>query len=90
MEDFKVLNDEQILELCLIAVGHDISLLESYPGEFLTYYTLKNAHKEMSDDEIAEYISDLIVSHTMESLVRGGHLQAHFEDDEITLGPIGD
>ena len=85
MDNFSLLNDEQILELCLIATGHDMSLLESFPGEFITYYVLRTAQKEMSNEDVAEAISDLIMSHTMTSLVKKGYLEPDFYGDEITI-----
>ena len=90
----QVLNDEQILELCLIAIGHNGLLLEEYPGEFLTYYLIKNSPKELSSEEIMDQISDLITTHAMESLVKKGYLEASFDEDgnvtmEITPKVIG-
>ena len=90
----QVLNDEQILELCLIAIGHNGLLLEEYPGEFLTYYLIKNSPKELSSEEIMDQISDLITIHAMESLVKKGYLEASFDEDgnvtmEITPKVIG-
>lgn len=76
-----ILNDEQILELCLIAIGHNGLLLDEYPGEFLTYYLIKNSPKELSNEEIADQISDLIASHVMESLVKKGYLEASFDEN---------
>lgn len=89
-----ILNDEQILELCLIAIGHNGLLLDEYPGEFLTYYLIKNSPKELSNEEIVEQMSDLITAHAMESLVKKGYLEASFDEDgkismEITPKVIG-
>lgn len=89
-----ILNDEQILELCLIAIGHNGLLLDEYPGEFLTYYVLRTAQKEMSNEDVAEAISDLITAHAMESLVKNGYLEASFDEDgkinmEITSKVVG-
>lgn len=81
MDQFNLLNNEQILELCLIAVAHNVELLKDYPGEFLTYYVIKNSTKELSDDEIADQISDLICSHVMESLTRKGYLEPVVDED---------
>lgn len=77
----EILNDEQILELCLIAVSHNGALIEDYPGEFLTYYVIKNSPKELSNEEIADQISDLICSHVMESLARKGYLEPVVDED---------
>lgn len=76
-----ILNDEQILELCLIAIGHNGLLLDEYPGEFLTYYLIKNSPKGLSNEEIADQMSDLIASHVMESLVRKGYLEPIIDED---------
>lgn len=81
MDHLEILNDEQILELCLIAVAHNGALLEDYPGEFLTYYVLRTAQKEMTNEEVADQISDLICSHVMESLARKGYLEPVVDED---------
>lgn len=81
MDYLEILNDEQILELCLIAVSHNGALLEDYPGEFLTYYVMRTAKKEMTNEEIADKVSDLICSHIMESLARKGYLEPVVDED---------
>lgn len=77
----EILNDEQILELCLIAIAYDQTLVEDYPGEFLTYYVIKNSPKELSNEEIADQISDLIISNIMATLVKNGYLEPVIDED---------
>lgn len=76
----EILNDEQILELCLIAISYDGTLVEDYPGEFLTYYVIKNSPKELSNEEIADQVSDLIVSNIMAALAKKGYLEPAIDE----------
>lgn len=77
----EILNDEQILELCLIAVTNNGALLEDYPGEFLTYYVIKNSPKELSNEELADQVSDLIVSNMLAALTKKGYLEPVVDED---------
>ena len=81
----EILNDEQILELCLIAISHDDKMVDSFPGEFLTYYVIKlMGGEEMSDYEVALTINELIAKRELTSLVDKGYLTVGFDDDGVT------
>lgn len=78
-----ILNDEQILELCQMAIVEDESRFEGYAGEFLTYYAMKNAPKDISDAELHNRVTMLMAEGIGNSLVRKGLLHYSF-------GPDGD
>ena len=81
----KILNDEQILELCLIAISVNPEMVDSFPGEFLCYYVIKSCGREgMTSDEIAITMNELIAGHELNSLVNKGYLEADFDDNGVT------
>lgn len=77
-----ILNDEQILELCQMAIVQDESKFEGYAGEFLTYYVMQNAPADISDEELHARVTDLIVDGIGKSLVKKGLLNYSFGPDE--------
>lgn len=79
-----MLNDEQMLEVCLIAYDHEPELFEGFVGEFITYYVLKYGDQNMSDDELRDKISDLVIQFTLRRLCEKGLLETHIEDDGST------
>lgn len=76
-----VLNDEQILELCQMAIVEDESRFEGYAGEFLTYYAMKNAPEGISDAELYNKVTMLMAEGIGNSLVKKGLLQYSPESD---------
>lgn len=79
-KSMEILNNEQILNLCLMAISINPEMIDSFPGEFLTYYVMKNTGKELSNEEIAFGISKLITGYDLNSLVNKGYLEANFDD----------
>jgi len=77
-----ILNDEQILELCQIAIVQDGSRFEGYAGEFITYYVMKNSSTDISNEDLSIKVADLIAEGIGHSLVRKGLL-------DYTFGPHG-
>lgn len=81
----EILNDEQILELCLMAIQHKPEMIDSFPGEFLTYYVIKTmGGDEMSDYEVAVAMNELIANNVLASFVESGHLTVGFDEDGNT------
>ncbi len=76
-----VLNDEQILELCQIAIVEDESRFEGYAGEFLTYYVMKNAPADISDVDLYNKVTMLMAEGIGNSLVKKGFLNYGFGPD---------
>lgn len=79
-----MLNEEQMLEVCLIAYDHEPELFEGYVGEFITYYALKSFGKDVSDVELRNRISQLVVDFTLRRLCEKGLIDATLEDDGST------
>lgn len=76
-----ILNDEQVLELCLLAIQQKPEMVDNFPGEFLTYYVIKLMGGEnMSDYEVAIKINELIAGFELNSLVDKGFLAASFDE----------
>lgn len=73
-----ILNDEQILELCQIAIVEDESRFEGYAGEFLTYYAMKNAPADISNAELHNRVTMLMAEGIGNSLVKKGFLDYGF------------
>ncbi len=89
----QVLNDEQILELCQMAIVEDESRFEGYAGEFLTYYAMKNAPADISNEDLSKKVADLMAEGIGHSLVRKGLLHYGFGPDgglELADGYDGD
>lgn len=79
-----MLNEEQMLEVCLIAYDHEPELFEGYVGEFITYYALRSCGPNASDEELRDKISQLIVEFTLRRLCEKGVVEATLEDDGST------
>ncbi len=73
-----ILNDEQILELCQMAIVQDETRFEGYAGEFLTYYAMKNAPEGISDAELYNKVTMLMAEGIGNSLVKKGFLDYGF------------
>ena len=76
-----ILNDEQILELCLLAIQQDPERIDDFPGEFLTYYVIKLVGEDMSNHEVAIKINELIAAYELNSLVVKGYLNVDFDEN---------
>mgnify|MGYP003502363878 CR=1 FL=1 len=76
-----ILNDEQILELCQMAIVQDESRFEGYAGEFLTYYAMKDSPEGISDAELHNKVTMLMAEGIGNSLVKKGLLQYSLESD---------
>lgn len=76
-----ILNDEQILELCQMAIVEDESRFEGYAGEFLTYYAMKNAPADISNEDLSKKVAELMAEGVGHSLVRKGLLHYSLESD---------
>lgn len=76
-----ILNDEQILELCQMAIVQDETRFEGYAGEFLTYYAMKNAPADISNEDLRDKVAELMAEGIGHSLVRKGLLQYSLESD---------
>jgi hypothetical protein len=75
------MNEEQILELCIIAVNDYPEMMEGYAGEFLTYYALTQLGMEATNEELSLYITDLCTSYTLGLLVNKGLIECNFDED---------
>jgi hypothetical protein len=79
-----MLNEEQMLEVCLIAYDHEPELFEGYVGEYITYYAIKSCKSDVSDEELRDKIRQLIVDFTLRRLCEKGLVEATLEDDGST------
>lgn len=79
-----MLNEEQMLEVCLIAYDHEPELFEGYVGEFITCYALKQCKPDVSDEELRDKISEILVEFTLHRLCEKGIVEATLEDDGST------
>lgn len=79
-----MLNEEQMLEVCLIAYDHEPELFEGYVGEFITWYALKQCKPDVSDEELRDKISEIVVGFTLRRLCEKGVVEATLEDDGST------
>ena len=81
----EILNNEQILELCLTTISVNPEMIDSFPGEFLCYYVIKSCERGlMTADEIGIAMTELIAGHKLNSLVKKGYLEADFDEDGNT------
>lgn len=79
-----MLNEEQMLEVCLIAYDHEPELFEGFVGEFITDYALRSCGPDVSDEELRDKISDIVVGFTLRRLCEKGVVEATLEEDGST------
>lgn len=74
-----MITDEQILELCQIAIVDDESRFEGYAGEFLTYYAIKISDKELSPEELRDKVAQLVFDGYTSFLTKEGFIDYNYE-----------
>jgi len=82
-----LLNNEQILELCLSYIVGDVDgRIEGFAGEFLVAYIINDSPKgdEITDEEVSEQMQIRITNYTLDSLVAIDYIDAYPEDDGTT------
>lgn len=84
-----IINDEQILDLCIRLTRYEEEAFAGPAGEFMTYYIMKYVlSTEASDEEIANAIKEMLIeADTKELWVRGFLEMSINENGEMTYEP---
>ena len=85
----EILNDEQILDLCIRLTRYEEEAFIGPAGEFMTYYVMKYVlSMDASDEEIANAIKEIIIeADTKELWVRGFLEMSIDENGQMTYEP---
>lgn len=76
-----MLNEEQILDICLKFVSADIRNLDyGNVKEFLVYYTVKN-NPNIKDEEIMDKIMEYLFHHASSELINDDSLEIDFDEN---------
>lgn len=80
-----MLNDEEILELCLTCVSNDMNQMDNYPGRYIAEYILESEDgASLTDEELKNKVNDLITAHDLKRLTDLGLLDVSFDESGQT------
>lgn len=84
-----IINDEQILDLCIRLTRYEEEAFAGPAGEFMTYYVMKYVlSPEATDEEIANAIKEIVIEADTKELWVMGFLEMSINDDgEMTYEP---
>ena len=86
MNLLKLINEEQLLDVCLTLVSLNEKSFDGPAGMIITAYAareLSSNGKDFTEEELTEKINELIVNKTLENLVNDGEFEVDFSGEEI-------
>ena len=82
MNLLKLINEEQLLDVCLTLVSLNEKSFDGPAGMIITAYAAKELGS-FTEEELTEKINELIVNKTLENLVNDGEVEVDFSGEEI-------
>jgi hypothetical protein len=81
----KLINEEQLFNICATLVSINDDYFDGVAGEILTAKAIKDLYKknkDFTDEDVANKINEFIISKALEELVRKGEVEADLSENE--------
>lgn len=82
MNILELINEEQLLDVCLTLVSLNEKSFDGPAGMVITAYAVKDLDS-FTEEELTEKINELIINKTLENLVNDGEVEVDFSGEEI-------